>query len=58
MWIVGSILCDVIIAVCMTYYVGLPTFLPLFLENYQISFLASYGSSRDMILPSNKPKLF
>ena len=27
MWTVGSILCDIIIAVCMTYYVGLLNFL-------------------------------
>ena len=28
MWNVGSVLCDIIIAVCMTYYVGFPTCLP------------------------------
>ena len=26
MWIVGSVLCDIIIAVCMIYCVGFPTF--------------------------------
>ena len=29
MWNVGSVLCDLIIAICMTYYVGFPTFLLL-----------------------------
>ena len=27
MWNVGSVLCDIIIAVCMTYYVGFSKFL-------------------------------
>jgi hypothetical protein len=30
MWIVGSVLCDIIIAVCMTYYVGFPNFFLVF----------------------------
>ena len=29
MWLIGSVLCDIIIAVCMIYYVGFPKFLPL-----------------------------
>ena len=28
MWNIGSVICDIIIAVCMTYYVGFPSFLP------------------------------
>jgi len=28
MWNVGSVLCDIVIAVCMIYYVGFLTFLP------------------------------
>ena len=28
-WIVGSVLCDIMIAVCMIYYVGFSKFLPL-----------------------------
>ena len=29
MWLIGSVLCDIIIAVCMIYYVGFAKFLPL-----------------------------
>ena len=28
-WFVGSVLCDIMIAICMTYYVGFSKFLPL-----------------------------
>ena len=53
MWTVGGALCDIIIAVCMTYYVGFRNFPP---ERNQISYLFCDGSFRDMILPSKRPK--
>ena len=46
----GSALCDIIIAVCMTYYVGFTHFLPLALEQNQISFTVHDGSFRDIMM--------
>jgi len=51
-WNVGSVICDIIIAVCMTYYVRFP----LLPEEELILFSDHFGSFRDMILPSNEPR--
>jgi hypothetical protein len=56
MWIIGSVLCDIIIAVCMTYYVGFRNFFLMALESIQISYLIYEGSFPDMILPSKRQK--
>ena len=53
-WNVGSVLCDIIIAVCMTYYVGFGHL--SFLSSENIKFHAFYGSFHDMIPPSRKRK--
>ena len=39
MWNIGSVLCDIIIAVCMTYYVSFQNFSLLPLESDQIILL-------------------
>jgi len=49
MWIVGSVLCDIIIAVCMTYYVGFLNFSLLSWEHSNL--VVHYGSFLDMIQP-------
>jgi len=51
-WTIGSSLCDIIIAICMTYYVSFSHFPPLL----ELLFPDHDGSFRDMILPSRKPK--
>ena len=56
MWNVGSVLCDIIIAVSMTYYVGFRNLSLLALESNKISYLAHNSSFRDMIVPSSRPK--
>jgi hypothetical protein len=53
MWNIGSVLCDIIIAVCMTYYVG---FLTLTSPVSEEKFFVHNGSFHDVILPSNRPK--
>ena len=52
-WIVASVLCDIMIAMCMTYYVGFSNFI---LESEQITILVHYDSFRDAIPPSKKLK--
>ena len=47
MWTVGSILCDIIIAVCMTYYVGFPNFLlPVPREQPNLIYCSQWQLSR------------
>jgi hypothetical protein len=47
-WLVGSALGDIMIPICMTYYVG---FSNLILESDQLMILVHSGSFRDMIPP-------
>ena len=55
-WNVGGVLCDIIIAVCMTYYVCFMHFSLLSSEGNQISFL--FDSFRNAIPLSKLPKPF
>jgi len=41
-WNVGSVLCDIITAVCMTYYMGFPIFLPLVLHSHSLFTMAAF----------------
>ena len=49
-WTVGSALCDVIIAVCMTYYVSFIHFPPSCLTEKSISSPVHDGSCREAII--------